>query len=124
MSSCGGGSRIDDSRPEKEDGQGGGGGGESGGFAAAITIAIAEPTPIGEAAVAVVAVAAAAVSVYQETNRTYVTYTLWNAQGQVYVGRTSGFGTPHQVMMQRYYSHEMRLFGFGNPSWIDRPWAL
>jgi hypothetical protein len=96
-------------------------GGESGGLLAAATaIAVAEPTPIGEAALLAVGGTIAGVEAYrQATERTFVTYTLKNPEGQVYVGRASGFGTPHQVMMQRYYGHGMRALGFGNPT-LDR----
>lgn len=58
--------------------------------------------------------------------RTFVTYTLTNASGQVYVGRTSGFGTPESIMMRRYLSHHMALQGFSNPrrdAWSRGPGA-
>jgi hypothetical protein len=35
--------------------------------------------------------------------------------GGVYVGRTSGYGNPYQLMMQRYASHHMRAMGYSNP---------
>lgn len=93
----------------------------SGGFLpAAAAIAAAEPTPVGEATLAALGVALAGVEAYrQATERTFVTYTLQNVAGQIYVGRASGLGSPHQVMMQRYYGHEMRALGFGNPT-LDR----
>ena len=42
---------------------------------------------------------------------------LHHPNGQVYLGRVSGFGTPYQVMMRRYYHHnKWRAFGFGKPT--------
>lgn len=41
---------------------------------------------------------------------------------EIYVGRTSGFGTPEQVMKKRFYSHHMKNKGFGSPKidvWIQ-----
>lgn len=75
--------------------------------------AIDGPLPIGEVfAVGVIAAAAA----YDLTQRVYLTYTLSGPNGQIYVGRTSGFGTPTQVMMRRYYRHQkLRNKGFGSP---------
>ncbi len=32
--------------------------------------------------------------------------------GQIYVGRTSGFGTPEQLVMKRYRGHHMKAKGF------------
>jgi RHS repeat-associated protein len=94
--------------------------GSGGLLAAATAIAVAEPTPVGEAALLAAGATIAGVEAYrQATERTFVTYTLKNPEGQTYVGRASGFGTPHQVMMQRYYGHEMRALGFGNPT-LDR----
>lgn len=50
----------------------------------------------------------------------YITYTLHNpTTGEIYVGRSMGYGTPHQVMMARYAGHHKRLQGFGNPQ-LDR----
>lgn len=37
----------------------------------------------------------------------YVTYTKTNAEGLVYVGRSSGFGTPEQIVMARDREHHM-----------------
>lgn len=93
------------------------GGASSGIMSATLTIAAAtsEVPPVAGVVLGVGAVAAGAYAIYQETQRTYVTYTLTNATGQIYVGRASGFGTPHQVMMNRFYGHHMRYFGYGNP---------
>jgi RHS repeat-associated protein len=80
----------------------------------AITTSIADgPLPIGDLfALGILATASA----YDAANVTFVTYTLSNpATGQLYGGRASGFGHPHRVMMRRYYSHHMRVHGFGNP---------
>jgi hypothetical protein len=45
-------------------------------------------------------------------DRTYVVYTIRNAEGQVvYVGRASGAGTPAEVLAARASSHEYRGVG-------------
>lgn len=68
--------------------------------------------PIGEiVGVGVFAVAAT----YDLTQRVYVTYTLTGPNNQIYIGRTSGFGTPEQLVNKRYGSHHMKAKGFGNP---------
>lgn len=54
-------------------------------------------------------------AVHDLTQRTYVTYTLSGPEGKTYIGRASGFGDPHSIMMNRYRAHHMRLFGYGNP---------
>lgn len=64
-------------------------------------------------------VGAAAVEYCQARDRTFITYTLTNPAGQVYVGRASGIGTPDQVLAARYSSHHMRALGFGAPK-LDR----
>ena len=52
--------------------------------------------------------------------RTYVTYTKTNpVTGQVYSGRTSGFGTPTQILRRRDAGHHMTQQGFG-PAQVDR----
>ena len=43
----------------------------------------------------------------------YVTYTKTNAAGKVYVGRSSGYGTPDQVVRSRDYNHHMDVQGYG-----------
>ncbi len=51
---------------------------------------------------------------------TIESHILHHPNGQVYLGRASGFGTPYQVMMRRYYHHnKWRALGFGKPS-LDR----
>ncbi|MGJ1446712.1 RHS repeat-associated core domain-containing protein [Sphingobacterium spiritivorum] len=84
----------------------------------AMTVAsIDGPLPIGDVASAVVVIGAAT---YDLTQRKYVTYTLTNpATGQIYAGRSSGFGDPYSIMMNRFSGHHMRLMGFGNPQ-LDR----
>lgn len=42
-----------------------------------------------------------------------------NTAGQVYVGRTSGYGDPYSIMRNRASGHHMRAFGYGNPI-LDR----
>ena len=49
----------------------------------------------------------------------YITYTLTNASGKVYVGRSSGYGDPYSIMMNRFSGHHMRMLGYGNPQ-LDR----
>lgn len=96
---------------------------ESSYTAAAIPYAIAlsavdGPVPVGDCVAGTLlvgAVIADAINDYQ--NKIYVTYTLTNPEtGQVYVGRTSGFGTPQQIANKRYYNHSLkRALGFGKP---------
>jgi RHS repeat-associated protein len=89
--------------------------------------AIDGPLPFGDVVatglLAAAGVMAAGAAVGEIANsireKTYVTYTLTNAQGQIYVGRASGYGDPHSVMMRRFASHERRAMGFGNPT-LDR----
>ena len=83
----------------------------------AITASAADgPLPIGE----IVGVGAFAVAAtYDLTQRVYVTYTLTGPNDQIYIGRTSGFGTPEQLVNKRYRGHHMKAKGFGKPK-IDR----
>ena len=96
--------------------------GEEGGtFGAAMTLAVTAsaidgPLPIGDAVGAIILVGTA---VYDEFNRVYLTYILTNAEGKVYVGRTSGFGSVNAIMKRRFSSHGRKAEGFGN-SVIDR----
>lgn len=46
----------------------------------------------------------------------YVTYSLKNEDGQVYFGRTSGYGDPDSIVQARYKYHHMRLLGYGSPT--------
>jgi RHS repeat-associated protein len=66
--------------------------------------------------VAIPAVVATAF-IYDFWKRTYITYTLTNpVTKQVYAGRASGWGTPDQVLQDRFATHHMRALGFGNPT--------
>ena len=98
-----------------------GGGETQGAFGAAVPIALTAaaadgPILIGDIIGAGVLAGAAT---YDLTQRKYITYTLGNATGQTYVGRTSGFGDPQSIMMNRFSGHHMRSLGFGNPQ-LDR----
>ena len=51
--------------------------------------------------------------VYDATQRTFITYVLNNpTTGQLYVGRTSGFGTPTEILNRRFATHDLRALGF------------
>ncbi|HYR06704.1 MAG TPA: RHS repeat-associated core domain-containing protein, partial [Longimicrobium sp.] len=76
-------------------------------------IAAAEAT--GVTALVVGAAAAASEAIDRVQERTYVTYTMTNASGQVYSGRTSGYGDPQSLVNARYASHHMRALGYGSP---------
>ena len=79
----------------------------------ALTLSAADgPLPIGEAVGAVVLGVAVA---HDVATKTYLTYVLTNDLGQVYIGRTSGYGDPEAIMMKRFYSHGRKLEGFGHP---------
>jgi hypothetical protein len=45
----------------------------------------------------------------------YDAYTLQGPNGEIYAGRTSGYGSAEQLVNERYSSHHMRLFGYNNP---------
>ena len=70
------------------------------------------PLPIGEAVGAVVLGVAVA---HDVATKIHLTYVLTNDLGQVYIGRTSGYGDPKAIMMKRFYSHGRKLEGFGHP---------
>jgi RHS repeat-associated protein len=74
------------------------------------------PVPVGEI-VAVGVLAGAAT--YDLTQKKYITYTLSNSKGQVYVGRASGFGSPQSILMNRFSGHHMRSYGYSHPQ-IDK----
>jgi hypothetical protein len=78
--------------------------------------AVDGPIPIGDAVGAAIVAGAAA---YDLSQRKFITYTLKNATGKIYVGRTSGFGDPEKIMLNRFSSHHMRAYGYGNPK-LDR----
>ncbi len=100
--------------------QGGGGATTQGpmraGMAAAGVLVADDATGIGVADDWLIPVVVVGAVVADQATRTYVTYTLTNAVGQTYVGRTSGFGNPQQIVATRFQSHHMRLLGFGNPT--------
>jgi RHS repeat-associated protein len=78
--------------------------------------AVDGPLPIGDIIGGVILAGATA---YDATQRTFVTYTMRNAAGQTYVGRTSGYGDPYSIMMNRASGHHMKAFGYGSPV-LDR----
>jgi len=79
--------------------------------------AVDGPLPIGDAIGAVVVTGAI---VRDLTQIKYITYTLTNpTNGKKYVGRSSGYGDPYSIMMNRYYGHHMRSHGYSNPQ-LDR----
>ena len=55
-----------------------------------------------------------------DTKRKYVTYTKYNPlTEQYYVGRSSGYGTPEQIVKKRDYSHHRNAEGY-LPAVLDR----
>jgi hypothetical protein len=54
-----------------------------------------------------------------EGDRLYVTYILTDSEGREYFGRTSGFGTPEEIVDRRFAYHHARLYGFGDPQ-VDK----
>ena len=66
------------------------------------------------------AIGAAVNSLRDKATLTFVTYTRTNPEnGQVYSGRTSGFGSPQNIVNARTASHPDRLDNFGPPV-VDR----
>lgn len=58
--------------------------------------------------------------VQKENERVWVTYTLDGPNGKIYVGRTSGFGTPQQIVARRFANHHMRKnFRYHSPK-VDK----
>ncbi|HEX6683468.1 MAG TPA: SpvB/TcaC N-terminal domain-containing protein [Candidatus Limnocylindrales bacterium] len=52
---------------------------------------------------------------------TYVTYTKINpATGEVYVGRSAGYGTPQAIVAARDAGHHMTALGFTGPATLDK----
>ncbi len=47
--------------------------------------------------------------------KTYVTYTLTGPAGEIYAGRTSGYGLPEGLVNDRFRYHHMRLVGYNSP---------
>ena len=56
---------------------------------------------------------------YDVQNRTFVTYVMTTVDGDVYVGRTSGYGDPQSIVDRRYMGHRMKALGYQNPI-VDR----
>ena len=55
-----------------------------------------------------------------QNNRTYITYTKTNpATNKVFTGRTSGFGSPGDILNKMDATHHMNAQGFG-PAQLDR----
>jgi len=51
--------------------------------------------------------------IFDRNFRTHITYTLVNAEtGQVYVGRTSGYGEPERIVRWRMHKHKYFKRGF------------
>jgi len=71
-------------------------------------------TGVGAADDLLIPVVLAGAAVLDATQRVFVTYVLTNpASGQVYLGRTSGFGDPRSIMERRYRTHFLlRAAGF------------
>jgi hypothetical protein len=87
-------------------------------LAASTGVAVADPEPLTKAAAAATAltlgVVAAAKAISDGIEQyTSVTYTRTNPlTGQVYSGRTSGYGTPEQLIARREGGHPQRLGGY------------
>ena len=83
----------------------------------AISAAAADgPLPIGDVVGGVILAGA---TIYDATQRTFITYTMTDFFGKVYVGRTSGYGDPYSIMMNRFSNHHMKKFGYKKPE-LDR----
>ena len=66
----------------------------------------------------VVATVKTAIQEKQES-KLHMTYTMTNENGEVYSGRTSGYGTPNEVLQKRQANHHMSEKGFTDVS-IDK----
>jgi hypothetical protein len=66
------------------------------------------------AARSAVPIVLAGVLAYDATQRVFLTYVLTNpTTGQVYIGRTSGYGTPESILARRHAAHViLRARGF------------
>jgi hypothetical protein len=83
----------------------------------ALTVAAVDgPLPIGDVIASVILAGA---TTYDATQRTFVTYTMRNSAGQIYIGRTSGYGDPYSIMAARAAGHHMKALGYGVPI-LDR----
>ena len=86
----------------------------------AADVAIADPTDVAVPKWLGYGIVLAGIATYDLTKRVYVTYTLTNpTTGQIYIGRSSGYGDPYSIMRKRFYNHGMRAYGFGMPI-LDR----
>ncbi|WP_146186622.1 RHS repeat domain-containing protein [Pedobacter sp. HMWF019] len=99
-------------------------GGEEGSYmskalAASAVLLTDDLTGVGAVDDVAIPVILAAAAVRDLTQKKYITYTLTNDKGKIYVGRSSGYGDPYRIMMNRYSGHDMRKFGYGNPQ-LDR----
>ena len=55
----------------------------------------------------------------KQESKVHMTYTMTNDNGEVYSGRTSGYGTPDEVLQKRQSNHHMTEKGFTDVS-IDK----
>ncbi|HWH53221.1 MAG TPA: RHS repeat-associated core domain-containing protein [Gemmatimonadaceae bacterium] len=92
--------------------------GAAGGLAGAATAMVASNSS-GD--VIAGGISAATADVADQLRIKFVTYTRVGPGGQVYSGRTSGFGDPEDIVATRAAGHPERLAGFGPPK-VDR-WA-
>ena len=92
--------------------------GAAGPAGALIALTAAASATAGEVAAGV---EAAAKTVADKLTYKFVTYTRTASDGQVYSGRTSGFGDPQTIVQARANAHPGRLAGF-SPAVVDR-WA-
>ncbi len=86
-------------------------------FISSFVILLIEPLSAVQLIAAGVLVVA---GVWNINARTFLTYVLINPKtGQVYIGRTSGFGEPAKILKKRMYGHRYIKKGFINPM-IDK----
>jgi len=72
-----------------------------------------DATGIGVADDAAIPIVLAGATVYELTERTFITYTLTNPiTHQVYAGRSSGYGSPSSILRARMARHHMVVRGF------------
>lgn len=81
----------------------------------ALLISQADSPTFGPADVLAIVYFAGVAEAELQKLRVHLTYTLTDKDGMIYVGRTSGYGTPTSVLKRRFYCHHMRLLGFKNP---------
>jgi RHS repeat-associated protein len=101
----------------EQNGQNGGGNWATAALAfMAVDMTVPDPTDAAWPKWAGYAVLGTAAAVYLANNNSnnnffYVTYTKTNATGQVYVGRSSGYGDPYSVVRARDSNHHMTGYG-------------